>query len=219
MKISGIMPTRGRAALAERAIAIFLSQTYADKELIIIDDEDLPSFKDSSLFAGLPIRYFRIAKKDIGPKRNFACFMATGDIIMHFDSDDWSAPGRMQDQFDFLMRSEKQVVGYRLMYFYDERTKKAFRYRHPFKDIVLGTSLTFFRSWWKNNPFPEDLKNPWGEDVKFVNQARDKKQILADQDLKDLMVARIHSDNTSPKDASGDCYLKVRLESLPKGFL
>ena len=44
MLISAIMPTRGRQAYAIDAVSCFRCQTYPDKELIILDDADNPSF-------------------------------------------------------------------------------------------------------------------------------------------------------------------------------
>ena len=51
MLISAIMPTRSRPPLSQVALDCFLAQTYEPRELVIIDDEDDPSFPIAESFA------------------------------------------------------------------------------------------------------------------------------------------------------------------------
>ena len=50
--VSAIMPTRSRPALSRAALNCFLAQTYEPRELVILDDDDDPSFLDPPLAAG-----------------------------------------------------------------------------------------------------------------------------------------------------------------------
>ncbi len=56
---------------------------------------------------------------EIGAKRNFGCEHAEGEIIAHWDDDDYSAPGRLADQVERLRESGKAVTGFHSMRFTD----------------------------------------------------------------------------------------------------
>jgi glycosyltransferase involved in cell wall biosynthesis len=51
-------------------------------------------------------------KHSIGAKRNLGCEAARGEIIAHWDDDDYSAPGRLEDQVRRILTSGKAVTGY-----------------------------------------------------------------------------------------------------------
>ena len=95
--VSCIMPTYNRRKFVPRALKYFLRQDYEPRELIIIDDgtdavQDLIPRDDR-------IRYIRLAERlTIGAKRNLACDLAKGDIILHWDDDDWMADWRVSYQ-------------------------------------------------------------------------------------------------------------------------
>ncbi len=86
--VSCIMPTCNRRAYAQQAIRYFQRQDYENRELIIIDD-GADGIGDMAK-ADERIRYIRLDKKaTIGAKRNWACEQAHGELIMHWDDDDW----------------------------------------------------------------------------------------------------------------------------------
>src|SRR4051794_21540808 len=95
--VSCIMPTVDRRRFVPQAIRCFLAQDYSHKELVILDD-GTDSVAD--LVPQHPeIRYLRkTIRQRIGPKRNQACDAARGEIIVHWDDDDWSAPWRLSYQ-------------------------------------------------------------------------------------------------------------------------
>lgn len=199
------MPTRGRRQYAREAVAAFLLQSYPFKELLILDDQDDPSFPNGledirSLpgwhgsvamitYRALPIRY------NIPTKRNMLCGDANGEIIWHLDSDDVSAPGRMTDQVERLVKSGKSLTGYSSMLFKDEATGKFYRYgrREPY---ALGTSLCFTKAFWQKHPFKES--HPVGSDNLMFYAARDANDFIVVPG-EDMMYARIHTENTSQK--------------------
>jgi len=95
--VSCIMPTYNRRAFVPQAIAYFLRQDYANKELIIVDD-GIDAVGDL-VPADQHIRYIRLSQKTtLGVKRNIACEQARGTIIAHWDDDDWHAPHRLRYQ-------------------------------------------------------------------------------------------------------------------------
>jgi glycosyltransferase involved in cell wall biosynthesis len=212
--VSAIMPTRGRQKWAAQAVRCFLAQTYPCRELIVWDDADDPSFPD-----GLPadghVEYVReTARLKISQKRNRCAGMALGDVILHWDSDDWSAPERMADQVVRLEETGKAVTAYHAMYFYDEATDRAYRYRGA-KGVGIGTSLAYLQTWWTGHPFDERLDTE--EDNRFLRQAEAQHQLItADADR--LMVARIHAGNTAPKQTASVPYRPAPRGDLPKAF-
>lgn len=224
--ISAILPTRGRQEYARQAVECFLAQDYPRKELVILDDEEMPSFPNGIDFSvgearlGMPIdiAYRQYRGRSIADKRNVACGLTTGDIICHFDSDDWSAPGRISHQIDLMERSGKHVVGYHSMYFYSEIEKRAVWYDGSFGCDSLGTSLMYTSDWWQRHPFQQQT-TAWGEDNVFAKCAKDYEQLYR-TDAGLMMVARAHTDNTSYKHMGPESiqYRSVDLSALPADF-
>jgi glycosyltransferase involved in cell wall biosynthesis len=216
--VSAIMPTRGRKEWAAQALKCFLDQTYPEKELIILDDMDDRSFDEKIGFMWPDVRYFVFpgSRFNIPYKRNRCCEVAHGETIMHWDSDDWSAPDRMANQVSTLEESGRQVTGFHSMLFYEEHSGRCFKYLND-ESYALGTSLTYLKSFWQSHPFNETLKD--GEDNQFVKEAMRATQLVS-VDAGQLMVARIHPNNTSPKDLGGTqtSYVPVPRETLPEGF-
>jgi glycosyltransferase involved in cell wall biosynthesis len=188
------MPVRGRRELALKAVACFLDQTYGPKELLILQDEDELTFDIPDWCLKSNILISTSEKKTIGAKRNELAMRARGEFIAHFDSDDWSDPDRLNIQVKAMQESGLAVSGFKTMIFWDEEYKKATKYLGH-SEYVLGTSLVYRRYWWELHPFPQPPSNV-GEDTRFVSQAAKNQQLL-ELTHDRLMVARIHSDNTS----------------------
>jgi glycosyltransferase involved in cell wall biosynthesis len=128
----------------------------------------------------------------IGEKRNFGCQYAHGDVICHWDDDDYSAPERLADQMCRLAESGKAVTGYHSMRFTDGA--KWWQYRGE-RHYALGTSLCYRRAWWDAHRFPAIQI---GEDNGFVETAWRAGE-LATVDGTQFMHATIHAANTSPR--------------------
>jgi O-antigen biosynthesis protein len=208
--VSAILPTRGRQEWARQAVECFLGQTYPLKELIIVDDEDLSSFEQCPL----GVRYERnTTRYSVGEKRNRCCALAQGEIVCHFDSDDWSHPERIADQVGRLEETGKAVTGYSSILFYDHRVPMWGRYVYTDSPpYALGTSLCYLKSWWLDHPFTDSLI---GEDNNFIAAANQANQFTSVEGLR-MMVARVHESNISPKDI-GD-YRPITPEMIPAGY-
>lgn len=210
---SAVLPTRGRAELARLAVDCFLSQTYHEKELVILDDFDTPSFPNGITHP--LIRYYQTENIifNIPVKRNRVNALAKGECIFHVDSDDWSAPNRMGDQVHRLEQTGLAVTGYHEMLFIDEERGKVFEYRIK-PHYVCGSSLAYLKSFWERNKFPESSTT--GSDNRFVRAAREQNQLDCVPGLQSL-VARIHSGNTN-RAARKDNYYEVSPDRIPAGF-
>jgi glycosyltransferase involved in cell wall biosynthesis len=191
LKVSLVMPTYNRARYVPIAIRCFLQQTYADKELIIVDDgnESLELPLDDR------IRVIRLTTRTpTGTKRNYGAEAARGSIIASLDDDDWSSAHRLEDQVRRLQVTSKAVTGYNATVLWDEATGLFYKNEGGPPYFASGTSQVYLKSWWKQHPFPAVC---YGEDSVFSRTAR-----LADQlsiaDPGKMMVVRKHAGNTDP---------------------
>ncbi|MCB0279347.1 MAG: glycosyltransferase [Calditrichaeota bacterium] len=100
--VSCIMPTYNRHEFVWKSIQYFNRQSYPDRELIIMDDSDRPyPFK----IEGDRIRYYHLKRRfKIGYKRNMACQLAQGSIVIQWDDDDCFSSERISDQVSGLER-------------------------------------------------------------------------------------------------------------------
>lgn len=211
--VTAIMLTRGRAALAAIALECFLRQTYERKELVIVDDVLDPSFCQPP--DGDNIVYLPSSLRSIADKRNLACALADGEYICHWDDDDWSAPERIADQVQRLESSFVSVTGYHSMLFHEAATGRAAKYLSD-RHYALGTSLFYRRQWWETHKFQDPPETPnVGEDNAFVRQAREVGELIS-VDAGQIMVARAHIGNTSPKNMND--FNTVALSEIPSGF-
>lgn len=211
--VSAVLPTRGRQELAAQAVECFKSQTYLMKELVVLDDEDDPSFPDG--IQDVRIHYFRQSESlNIPQKRNKVNALTRGEVLMHFDSDDWSAPERMADQMRLFEECGKAVLGFHSVLFH----ASAAAYRYVGATVYpLGTSLCYRKCWWSVNPFDEKLKT--GEDKAFADVAIKAGEFVSVPG-NSLIVARIHEGNTASKNPDrGVGYARIDPSELPEGFL
>ena len=204
------MPTRDRRPFVGRAVAQFLEQDYADRELIVVDDG---ADRIGDLLPDDPrIRLLRSEQRlAVGAKRNLACAAARGDVLMHWDDDDWMAPWRMSYQVRELEARRAQVCGLDRLYFYDAEMRRAWRYVYPdgSRGWVAGGTLCYRREVWQSHQFP-DINE--GEDTRFVWSLRGI-PLLALPDST-FYVATIHPGNTSRKRTGERRYQPVPAEAV-----
>jgi hypothetical protein len=96
--VSCLMVTRERPALARRAAASFLRQTWAARELVIVDDG--PGDELERFVAGLGDARVRLVRlpdegRPLGELRNRAVAEARGAYVAQWDDDDLSDPHRL----------------------------------------------------------------------------------------------------------------------------
>jgi glycosyltransferase involved in cell wall biosynthesis len=104
--VSVIMPTRNHSAYLETAIGSLQAQTYANWELVVVDDcstDDTPSVLDRLGQADARIRAYRNETNLRQTRtRNFAIGEALGTYIAQLDSDDEREPTSLEQQVAFL---------------------------------------------------------------------------------------------------------------------
>ena len=108
--ISCICVTRNKPLMLERAIQCFHAQTYPNKELIILyDDDDVATgFFLGNRPAVKNIRVICIPRSPdikLGELRNIAIQAAGGTYVCQWDDDDWFHASRLQYQFQQVATS------------------------------------------------------------------------------------------------------------------
>jgi ADP-heptose:LPS heptosyltransferase/glycosyltransferase involved in cell wall biosynthesis len=207
--ISCITVTRCRPELLAHVLQLFLGASDRPGELVIVDDSP---HKDSSLMKLDRLRYLKVdSPLSLGAKRNLACQHARGDIILHWDDDDWYAPWRIEYQVSELLKHDADICGLDTLVYYDPRNQRAFRYRYPpgAKPWVAGNTLCYKKSFWEKHPF-QDVQV--GEDARFVWQADPRRILRLENDR--FIVAMIHDSNVSPKRTSGRYWTPVALSEV-----
>ena len=147
------MPTANRRAFVGHAIEQFLPQDYPRRELIVVDDgEDCIAdlIPEHDL-----VRYLRLDHRlPIGTKRNIACELAQGEVIAHWDDDDWMAPAWLASQVETLVSEGADICGLDKVLFYAPATRQGWRYiydgRQPW---ICGGTLCYAKAYWARAPF------------------------------------------------------------------
>lgn len=198
--------TRSRRAWIANALACFDNQTHLGRELLFVVDDDKDAFLLKLALSRKDVHVQVNANpQTIGEKRNIGCQISSGDVICHWDDDDYSSPDRLRDQVVRLRESGKAVTAYNKMKFTDGQNW--WLYDGILSSVGIGTSLCYTKEYWNNHRF-QPLQV--AEDNAFISEARRCGQFVnapacgpeprAGIETEDLMYATIHAGNTSPRD-------------------
>ncbi|WP_082036085.1 glycosyltransferase family 2 protein [Pedobacter lusitanus] len=212
-RISCIMPTADRENFIPLAVGYFLNQDYRDVELIIVDDGK-KSVKDM-----LPdhrrIRYFYVEPLgSIGNKRNFACDKAKGEIIMHWDDDDWYAYDWISRQLEVLENCNADICGLNDITFFSPLTGKYWRHTDQNKDrpYIAGATMAYRKKFWEKHPF-KDVQI--GEDYDYVWNSG---ATVFAHDYTQGFIATLHARNTTLKPFEDPRHKKHAIEWMDIPF-
>jgi glycosyltransferase involved in cell wall biosynthesis len=94
-RVSVILPTRDRKDLVEGAVRSVLAQTFADWELLIVDDGSVDGTAEAlaPYLADGRVRLFRMGGNGEGAARNRGLREARGELVAYLDSDNLLFPG------------------------------------------------------------------------------------------------------------------------------
>lgn len=194
-RVSCLMVTANRAALARRAVDCFLAQRWGNRELIVVDDGEQDYM---ALFRDIPadrLIYRRVAKDDrttLGTLRNRTLDLARGAIVAQWDDDDWYHPDRLVRQVAVLAQgSDACVLRGTLMHLDAPEW-----FDHPYVGTLApGVPGSIVH---RANPairYPEKRR---GEDTDYLaHWSRDRIGVL---DAPELFVRAFHGGNTWERD-------------------
>jgi glycosyltransferase involved in cell wall biosynthesis len=198
--VSCIMPTANRHKYVPFAVDYFLAQDYLNKELVIIDDGTDPIRPLLPDDARLRYYHYDQPVGSIGLKRNLACDKAAGEIIVHWDDDEWYAFDWISRGVANLVESGANITGIEFINYYSAITDtfwvgSSLNRNNPSrkKQWLNGPTITYWKSWWISHPF-KDLQK--GEDDEFVNHPDAKNYA---HDYIEGFVKILHPGNTTIK--------------------
>ena len=108
--ISCLCPTRNHPVIVKTAIECFNNQTYLNKELILVADEDSPYIEDLVKLTNETIKLFYVPKGlPIGAIRNVSVSHAKGEYIAQWDDDNIHHKDRLTLQYNSIKENSKQA--------------------------------------------------------------------------------------------------------------
>lgn len=219
-QVSIITPTINRQNLLPALWDCVRAQTVQDFEWLIHDGSPQRATIFDEPNQDRRIRYLHAPSghATIGAKRNELCDAAQGEIIAHFDDDDFYGAHYIQRMVSLMTERNADFVK-PFGYFLYHRRHDAFAYwdlehdfplhyvLHPTDDITFaayrggadarwgyGFSYVFDRRVWETVRFPDQNH---GEDHVFANAAVARFKSAGQQDLDCSCIHVIHSSNTS----------------------
>lgn len=216
--VTCILPTRNRRVFVGQAVRYFLRQDYPERELLVVDDGDDPV--GDLVPENAWCRYLRLDRRySVGEKRNRGCREARGELIAHWDDDDWQAADRLSRQVAALDERASQACGLADLLHYRVREGDAWRYRPLPGDPpwVAGCSLLYRRAAWAVTGFP-DLTI--GEDGAFVARLVARYGAAAVHQMHDggWLLAVLHGTNTGAKRLADPRWTRASLDEAVARF-
>lgn len=210
--------------------SIMLSDYPKDKiEWILVDDTDKPEefvadrvelLKQNS--APLTIKYYQLDHHvTVGEKRNLGISYATNDIVLMMDDDDHYPETSFRRRVAWLtlhpMKPKATVCTTIACYDLNKAISAVNSppLTIPFSERISEATLTFYKSWWEQKGFPNDIQV--GEGEGFVHGREEEVLEIPPQQI---IVAFSHGKNTSSRripegaDVNPGCFW-----GFPKEFL
>lgn len=140
--ISALMVTKDRLQYAKESISMYQTQTYPQRELIIVDNsKDINTRKTLQSYVrqlnDSSIKYYESSLSPLGKLRNFSVRKATGTYIMAWDDDDIHSPNRMTAQYRKLQESDAQMCFVGQFQLLEVSTKKLTTITKPLEHSML----------------------------------------------------------------------------------
>lgn len=185
--VSVIIPVYNSSLYLNKCIESLLNQTYADLDIIIIDDgSNDNSFEICRKFEleDNRIRLYHQYNQGVAKARNKGLKKIKGDYVFFLDSDDFIAPKTIELLLNFSIKNKCDIVQGEICYTYDNYglvrkrkfgTEKILNRKESIKELILQDLIKNF-SWGKlykrsllndlNFPYKsvfEDFK--WSEEI------------------------------------------------------
>ena len=200
--VSVLTPTYNRRKFIPAAITCFKNQTYPqDRMEWIILDDGTDKVKDLFENAGLPnVRYYAVPdgeKLKIGAKRNRINELATGDICVCWDDDDYYPPDRVRKAVTTLRSVPNKrvpVVGSSQLYLYFTDRDQIWSIGPYNPNHCTNGTMAYWRSYFGEHRYDDDAEK--AEESKFMDQWKTPVIQLRPEDT---MLVLCHAHNTFDK--------------------
>lgn len=156
MKTLIVCPTYGRIPYLNRVLASFLSQTYDDKHLVIVNDD-----KNVDLCcAHKQVTCINLNTKLLLPqKRNVGIMMGYHDLIMQFDDDDIFLPNRISNHV------QKHIENPEILYYWNATSYMIYGDKFLISSCSPTHSSVMKKIWFEVGGYANKLNV--GEDYEF----------------------------------------------------
>lgn len=123
--VSVIVPAYNIAPFVERCVNSILNQTYANLEVLLIDDgstDDTPIIADELAKKDDRVKVFHIENGGVSNARNLALKNAKGDYISIIDGDDWVESTLFADAISEIEKNDADAFMFEYFVDYDDHT-------------------------------------------------------------------------------------------------
>ena len=194
--VSICMPTYNRRPFIPIIIECFNNQTYPkDKmEWIIVDDG---TDKIEDLVKDIPqVKYYKYDEKmTLGVKRNLTNSLASGDILIYMDDDDYYPPERVSHAVDTLRKNPKALcAGSSEMFIYFKHIQKMYKFGPYGPNHATAATFAFRKELLQKTKFEE--KASVAEEKKFL---KDYTIPFVQLDSKKTILVFSHTQNSFDK--------------------
>jgi glycosyltransferase involved in cell wall biosynthesis len=158
--VSVVTPTFERVEFLKKCFQYFRTQDYPNLEWLILDDSPQPITGLSNI--NRHIRYIHSEESlNVGEKRNLLAQEARGEIIIHFDDDDYYHPSYISTVLKQMFIQKADAINLRGWYLLDLRAQffgywdltdtQGLYYRCSGDSVTWGESNEAFQESFKNN--------------------------------------------------------------------
>ena len=154
-KVSVIMPVYNAEKYLGEAIASFLRQTYADFELLLVNDRSTDRSKEICMEYAKKDDRIVLLENDSelhgpGPTRNIGLDHATGEFIYFMDADDWIEDRLLEDAVHCMQETGADMVQFGV--FYERMDGRNQQYFWSGKNLLTKNEIkNNFSCFWKEN--------------------------------------------------------------------
>jgi hypothetical protein len=199
--VSALCITYKKPNYLKNAIKDFLNQSYTNKELIILydDDDDLTqNFRDKSNYDKSVKWYKMDSKLNLGQLRNKSVEFANGEYVIQWDDDDSYHKDRIKIQLHFALKTNKAVILDDWIILNMRNKKKYSLIRQPgWEGSILSHKKHLLKYKYQENM----EKGGYGEDTYCIDKLLANNLIYSLSNHAYLYTYRIlHGKNTCPDD-------------------
>ena len=180
-------------------------QTYKNiKEWVIVDGtkkavsqlpetiEKIKKLKNIPKIVYIPNDIKR--KNTVGNLRNIAKKKASGEILIHFDDDDYYPICRIKHAVTQLNNTKRQIAGNSDLYMYDVHFKTLYQFCSFGNNHILGGTMAYTKDYANQHDFDEEVTH--AEEGSFTNKFTEPVAVLK---AEKTIIASSHGENTFSK--------------------
>ena len=207
-KVTILTPTKDRPGFLAQCAKYVAEQTYPAHllEWVIVNSGKPFDYTDPinmSLAVECGSLEIPLRGVSLGMLRNRGVQEAKGDIIVHFDDDDWHAPDRVERQvLPFLVRPQLELVAtdnYYVGLFDHDPVLACKSVTWGLDRFASGGTFAYRKRAWRHHPF---ANIPSGEDYLFARRIREARGLVTNLHDPDLFICVRHGQNTAQADGT-----------------